>query len=157
MNYKHCYLFALEVVPLEVDHIYETLPFHCTLVHRFWCNLTPEELVSKVKPIFEKYGPITFRLGKKVELGPKKTVVFELADTEQLKALHMDLYNLLNELRAEYTEPDWVGPGYTPHVSDREDAPHKQNDTHTTSAAYIIEVKIPSLEHKRVVRQKIAL
>lgn len=155
---KHCYLFALEIAPLTVGESYRTLPMHCTLMHRFWATQSPAELASKVALIFKKYvDGITFIPGKIMELGPNNTVVFELEQTETLRRLHMELYNLLNSLGVEYTEADWVGSGYTPHASDREDSPLKQGKPFTAKRVNLIEVKVPGHDHMRFVREKLSL
>lgn len=155
---KHCYLFALEIVPLTVGESYRTLPMHCTLMHRFWATQSPEELAKKAAPIFKKYtAGITFIPGKVMELGPNHTVVFELEQTDTLKLLHMELYDLLNSLGVEYTESDWVGQGYTPHASDREDSPLKQGESFTATRVNLIEVKVPGHDHMRFIREQLPL
>ncbi len=130
---------------------------HLTLVHRFWINLTPEELADKARHILAKYSNVSFVHGEVVELGSNRTRVYDLEQTEKLKALHMELFELLNSLNTEYTEPEWVGEGYVPHASDRENSPLSKGTTFSSKAVYIIEVKVPGHDHKRLVRQKIDL
>lgn len=154
---RHCYLFALEVYPLEVEKVYDELLPHCTLVHRFWSALTPEELAEKIRPILESTEAITLISEKSVLLGPKQTPVSKLKPTPELIRLHMRLYTLLDGLGVEYTEPGWVGEGYTPHISEREYIQLKPGERHVSSAVYLIEVKVPGNTHKRFVRQRLAL
>ena len=154
---QHCYLFALEISPLDEGAVYETLPMHSTLMHRFWVSETPEDLAQKVKPILKNYQSITFTPGKKMELGPKHTVVYELEGLDELKRLHMELYELLKSLATTFTEDEWVGNGYTPHASDREDSPLEQNVPFTVRAVNLIEVKVPGHDHMRFVRKKLIL
>jgi hypothetical protein len=156
-NPQHCYLFALEISPLEEGAAYETLPMHCTLMHRFWVSETPEELAQKAKLILRKYQNISFTPGKKMELGPKHTVVYELEGLDELKRLHMELYGLLQSLGTTFTEDEWVGDGYTPHASDREDSPLRQDVPFTASTVNLIEVKVPGHDHMRFVRKRLAL
>jgi hypothetical protein len=157
MEDRHCYLFALEIEPLKVGAIYENLPMHLTLVHRFWISLNPEKLADKIRPILTKYPRVTFVPGEVVELGPKKTRVYDLEQIEKLKELHMELFELLNKLGTEYTELDWVGLGYVPHASVRENSPISTGNLFSSKAVYIIEVKVPGFDHRRFVRQKIKL
>lgn len=157
MHEERCYLFALEIEQLEVGKNYDTLPAHCTLVHRFYSLLGPEELMERAQGIFDKYQGVTFTIGDLVELGPKKTKAFTIANKEQLIALHNELYNLLNELKTVYTEKEWVGDGYIPHISVREGTPLTPGQPYTAKVFCIIEVKIPDLPHKRVVRAKRSL
>lgn len=155
---KHCYLFALEIVPLEVGRAYRTLPMHCTLMHRFWSDVKPADLVAQTKPLFSRYTQgITFVPGHVVELGPNKTVVFELENIGELRKLHLELFELLKRLGVNYTEDDWVGPGYTPHASVREDSPLAEGAAFTCKQVNLIEVKVPGHDQERFVREKIAL
>lgn len=154
---QHCYLFALEISPLEEGAAYETLPMHCTLMHRFWASETPDDLAQKTKPILRKYQNISFTPGKKMELGPKHTVVYELEGLDELKKLHMELYRLLQSLGTTFTEDGWVGNGYTPHASDREDSPLVQNAPFTVTTVNLIEVKVPGHDHMRFVRKRLTL
>jgi 8-oxo-dGTP pyrophosphatase MutT (NUDIX family) len=61
-NCAHCYLFALEVVPLEVGAVYDELPLHCTLMHRFWTRLTPTELVAQTENVFRDTQPLSLKV-----------------------------------------------------------------------------------------------
>lgn len=61
MTNKHCYLFALEVSPMNVGDTYEELPLHCTLMHRFWSELVPEVLADKVSVFFKQIHPVVLK------------------------------------------------------------------------------------------------
>jgi hypothetical protein len=140
---KHCYLFAFEVTPLHVGAVYDELPLHCTLMHRFWSKLSPEDLANRVRSFFEHVHPVTLTAEKQLLLGPKQTPVTELELTDELRKLHMELYEFLNSLPVEYTAPEYVGGGYRAHVSER---PHDR-----------LEVRVPRDERKRFVRAKFNL
>lgn len=72
MTTKHCYLFALEVKPMKVGDIYEELPLHCTLMHRFWSELDPEVLADKMKDFFKEIQAVILKPHERLLLGPKK-------------------------------------------------------------------------------------
>ncbi len=126
-------------------------------MHRFWVSETPENLAKKIEPILKMYQSVSFTPGKKMELGPKHTVVYELEGLDELRKLHKDLYELLKGLGATFTEDDWVGDGYTPHISDREDFLLVQNAPFTSTAVNLIEVKVPGHDHMRFIRKKLIL
>lgn len=154
---KHCYLFALEVKPMQVGDIYEELPLHCTLMHRFWSELGPEEFTKKVQDFFGKIKPVELKPYESLLLGPKQVPVSELELTDQFKGLHTGLYELLNELGVEYTAPEWVGEGYRAHVTERVNDKLEVGQTYVSKAIYLIEVKVPGHDHKRLIRSKFSL
>jgi hypothetical protein len=84
---KHCYLFALEVQPLEVGDIHQTLPLHCTLMHRFWSELSTDVLADKVSSYFATISPVKLISYERLLLGPKQVPVAELELTDQIKRL----------------------------------------------------------------------
>jgi hypothetical protein len=157
MTHKHLYLFALEVDPLDVGGIYNELPLHCTLMHRFWSELNPDELTDRVRPLFEKSQSQLLSAYERLALGPKKLIVSEVELTGALRTFHMGLYELLNGLGVEYTAAEWVGKGYRAHVTERETTRLEVGKQHLSKAAYLIEVEVPGYEHKRIIRAKFGL
>lgn len=157
MTNKHCYLFALEVNPMTVGEIYDDLPLHCTLMHRFWSELDADTLAGKVRGFLENVAPPTLDAHERLLLGPKQVVVSELVLSDELKALHANLYKLLNDLGVEYTTPEWVGGGYRAHITEREDAWLEVDTQHISRAVYLIEVNIPGYDHERLIRSKFDL
>lgn len=157
MSQKHCYLFALEVAFMQVDKVYKELPLHCTLMHRFWSELSPAELADRVRPLLAHIQPVALIAEKRLLLGPKQVPVSELELTDELRDLHMELYRLLNELHVDYTAPEWVGEGYRAHVSERSNARLEVGKKQQCKAVYLIEVKVPGHDHKRFVRARLEL
>jgi hypothetical protein len=153
MPTRHCYLFTLAVVPLTVGTIYEELPLHCTLMHRFWSALTPKELADKVHSLFDTTPQLALTAYEHTKLGPKHMAVSLIKITKELDALNMQLYQFLNKLKVEYTAPQWVGKGHVFHVTEREDARLAVGGTHVSKAIYLIEVNVAGYEGKRIVRE----
>jgi len=154
---RHLYLLTLEVIPLKVGEAYDELPLHCTLMHRFWSSLSPEELTAAVHDLFDGTPPLTLNAYECKLLGPKQVAVSLLELTKELDALNMRLYELLNQLTVEYTAPEWVGKGHVFHVTERENARLEIGSKHVSKAAYLIEVEVPGYGHKRVVRARFEL
>ncbi len=142
---------------MNVGDVYEDLPLHCTLMHRFWSELDREVLADKMNDFFKEIRPIILKPYKRLLLGPKKVPVSELELTDELKGLHMRLYDFLNDLEVEYTAPEWVGKGYRAHVTERENAHLKVGIQQASNAVYLIEVKVPGHDHKRLIRHKFDL
>lgn len=157
MAHKHCYLFALEVSPLKVGGIYNELPLHCTLMHRFCTELEASVLASKVHDLFSHAQPIELIVHKRSLLGPKQVAVSEIVPTPGLLDVHTRLHDLLIGLEAEYTAPEWVGEGYRAHVTEREHAMLEVGAHHLSKAVYLIEVKVPGHDHQRLIRAKFNL
>lgn len=156
---KHLYLLVLEVAPLEVGTAYDVLPSHCTLMHRFWSELSPSQLAGKLQPTFDEASAIALRFKDKEVFGLPDTpvTVNRLLDTSELKTLHINLYRKLKQLGVDYTAPEWVGDGYKAHVTERAGVSFKENHLHISKAAYLIEVKVPGNDQARFVRARFAL
>jgi hypothetical protein len=157
MTNNHCYLFALEINPLEVGGVYDELPLHCTLMHRFWSKLNPDDLSDKVQSLLATYKQVRLNAIERTVLGPKRVTVSEIEFTDEFKNLHMALYKLLNDLDVEYTAPEWVGNGYKAHVTERENVKLTVGSQHVSKAIYLIEVEVPEHENKRLIRTKFDL
>jgi hypothetical protein len=126
-------------------------------MHRFWSDLDPDALASKVAPLFKATSPVILKSHERLLLGPKQMPVSELELTEQIGHLHMQLYAALNKLGIEYTAPEWVGSGYRAHVTERKNAHLEVGSEHTSQAAYLIEVEVPGHDHQRLIRHKFVL
>lgn len=150
---KHLYLFTLEVDSLKVGTTYDELPLHCTLMHRFYSELSVEELSDHVKPLFDKTSPLVLTAYEHSILGPKQVPVSLIRPTKELEDLNIRLFDHLNELEVKYTAPQWVGKGHVFHVTDRENEVMEAGESHTAKMAYLIEV----IDHKRVIRKRFEL
>ncbi len=153
----YLYLFTLEVDPLTVCNTYNPLPMHLTLVSRFWSELPPDAIASATLAVFEHTKPIQLVFGEEATIGPKKTPVNLVQDTEAMKNLHLQLVELLNSLGVSYTLPQFVGEGHLPHVSKRADSRFVVGSRIAVDTAYLIEVDIRGKDHSRYVRMKFDL
>ncbi|MDB5184497.1 MAG: hypothetical protein JWN38_305 [Candidatus Saccharibacteria bacterium] len=154
---KSTYLFALEVTPLKVGKTYDTLPLHCTLMHRFLSEKSADELVKHTEKLLDNTSQIVLVPGDHVPFGPRHKLANRLKLTKELLALHMALYDLLIEVGVHFTEADWVGKGYTPHVSDQKGVSLPTRGSTVSSAVYLIEVEHPLDGTHRFVRHKFGL
>jgi 8-oxo-dGTP diphosphatase len=154
---RHLYLFTLEVTPMRVGAVYAELPLHCTLMHRFWSDLSVEDMSSAVKPLFDTTAPITLTAHKRVKLGPKQLAVSLIEHTDKIRSLNMQLYVLLNKAGVEYTAPQFVGEKHIFHVTDRETEQVEVGNSYLCKAAYLVEVGMTEHERKRIIRAKFTL
>ena len=157
MKTRHCYLFTLEVEPLEVGKFYDKLPLHCTLMPRFWSSLSPKELADNVRKLFDETSPGTLAAYERTLLGPKQVAASLIKLTRELDTLNMQLYQLLNKLGVEYMNPQWVGKGHVFHVTEQEHARLEVGGVHISKAIYLIEVEVPGRKHKRIAQEKFEL
>lgn len=154
---KHCYLFTLEVEPLQIDVSYRVLPLHCTLITRFWIALGPEALTLAVADIFAKVRPVPLVAFKRAILGPQRVTVSLVEPNKSLTILSTILFGRLRELGAEPEVAEWSGDKHIFHVTDRPNAVLVLDTVHTSQAVYLIEVKVPGHGHGRIVRHKFTL
>jgi hypothetical protein len=153
LSKPYLYLFTLEVEPLRVGGVFDELPLHCTLMHRFYSELSADELGDNVRSLFDKTPQVLLTAYKHTKLGPKQVPVSLIKLTEELDKLNMQVYNQLNKLEVEYTTPQWVGKGHVFHVTDRIPDRLEINEGYVSKAAYLIEV----VDHKRIIRQQYEL
>lgn len=137
--------------------MYDVLPSHCTLMHRFWSELDSSQLANKLQTIFETTKAIPLFYGEREVFGPPPVTVNKIRETSEVKILHNRLYEKLNDLGVEYTAPQWVGDGYKAHITERPGIKFTVGDHHTCNAIYLIEVKVPGNEEARYVRAKFVL
>lgn len=149
---SHLYLFTLEIAPLEVEHTYDELPSHLTLMSRFVSELQTEELAEAVRPLFSRANPITLTFGETSELGPKRVVVHHVHSSDEA-ALHNTLRRALDSLSVEYQYPEFIGSNHKAHVTQRPGVIFEANEQRLASVVYLIEV----VDKQRVVRAKFTL
>lgn len=150
---EHLYLFTLEVTPLEVGQVYDELPLHCTFMFRFWSESSPEGLAERVKTVFDAAPPLVLLPYEHAQLGPRKVGAYLVEKVPALMALHLQLQRTLTDVGVDFTEPQWVGQGYKPHITDRSDEAVMERRPLPSAAAYLIEV----IDGKRYIRARFPL
>jgi 2'-5' RNA ligase len=148
----HLYLFTLEITPLELRRVYDELPSHLTLMSRFLSDLSPDELVAKVQPLFTRTASIQLVFDKTTVLGPKK-VTAHMVTGPQERQLHNQLRELLGKIRVNYQYPEFIGDNHKPHVTAREGVQFARAGEYVAPAAYLIEI----VDGKRAIRAKFKL
>jgi hypothetical protein len=115
-------------------------------------DLSPEEVTTKVRPLFMMTEPIHLKFGKTVELGPKK-VVAHMVESAHERALHNKLCRVLDTMNVAHQYPEFIRSGHKAHVTTREDAYFEEGSERIAPAAYLIEI----VDRQRVVRGKFEL
>lgn len=151
------YLVALEVAHMTVGQAYEQLPMHCTIMHRFHSALSAADLVLALEPIIADSEPIVLQPTGHMAFGPRQQLVTKVELSAALLSLHMKLYEKLNELGVQYTETDWVGTGYTPHVTDKHGKRLYGTAFTACQAVNLISVEHPLVGNKRLIEAVIDL
>ena len=121
-------------------------------MHRFWTCLNTDQFRDVVENIFSQAEKVTLNIGPQDMIGPKNTPVNHIELTHDILTLHMRLYETLKKMPVEFTATEWVGEGYVPHVSTRDDLRLSPGQKIPCRAVYLIEAKVPGYEHKRIVR-----
>lgn len=160
----HAYLIILEISPLKVANIYDALPLHCTLVHWFWLDVTPEQLARKLQQQLSDTGPITLEAqGEKTFTGKTRqgttipVTVNGVVETPALRALHERACDVLDSMGARYSEPDYVRSGFQPHVTHQRDGKLPQGAVRTSAKLYLIGASAPEYGNDRIVHAVIDL
>lgn len=153
----HLYLFTLEVARLEVGKTYNPLPSHLTLVSRFYSHELPDDINDKFSSLFNETKSIRLVFDHMATIGPKLTAVHLIQSTEALKKLHGQLIERLNEFAVDYTQPEYLGEGWKPHVSKRDNDNFSPGFSHLSKAAYLIEVHKEGENHLRTIQKRFNL
>ena len=140
---------------MTVGQAYEQLPMHCTIMHRFHSALSAADLTFALEPIIAASVPIVMRPTGHMAFGPRQQLVTMIELSAALLSLHMKLYEKLNELGVQYTETDWVGTGYTPHVTDKHGKRLHTMALTECQAVYLISVEHPLVGNKRLIEAAI--
>lgn len=129
---------------MEEGRVYLSLPLHCTLA-RFVTDKPTEEVLAAAWPKFAKSPAIALRAGKPSRFGsgkrPRRIEVNLVDKTHDLNMLQMELYNALNKLEVQYSNPRYVGLGYKPHISKRGGDAVEEGTELVSRAVYFIEVR----------------
>lgn len=151
------YLLALKVAPMNVGQSYAQLPMHCTIMHRFHSVLDVKTLVAELQPLVSSTSPLELQVVEHQAFGPKKQLVSMIEPTAELLTFHHLLNDKLNLLGVQYTESDWVGDGYVPHVTDKQGKRLSVSKPTMSNAVYLISVEHPLQGSKRFIEAKIEL
>jgi 2'-5' RNA ligase len=94
-------------------------PIHVTLVDNFYSITPTDELVNLLGKVVAELPRVTITGKAKALFGPENNMsVTEVLKTPELEAMHFKLLATLTAyIRPKY--PDFVGPGYHPHVTDQ--------------------------------------
>lgn len=157
----HSYLMILEVTPLNVGKTYAMLPLHCTLVHWFRMELDPANFTEKLEMVARNFAPLDLTAATeaiytgKTKQGVIPVTVNIVELTQDLKELHFQICEKLDELGVHYTAPQYVKEGYTPHVTVQNGEKLPIGVTHTSAAIYLVEADAPEYGNDRRICSKI--
>ncbi len=139
------YLFMLPLEPMAPGDVYPSsasLPLHCTVVHWFHLGGMMEiTLCNKVFALASGVGQKHLELVSKEPalFGPQEDVpCFVLERSEQLQLLHTEMLLALAETRCVFTELRWVGAGYRPHVTSKDQKVFAAGSTYKAGSMVLI-------------------
>lgn len=160
----HAYLIILEVTPLKIGSTYDMLPLHCTLVHWFWLDQSPEEAAKRLTIASGNIAPIALRAGaEQVFTGKSKNgelvpvIVNDIELTSELRSLHEQACSVLEDMDVRYSEPQYVHDGFHPHVTHQKDGQLLPGEMRKSTKLYLVEAAAPEYGNERVVRASVEL
>jgi len=97
-------------------------PLHITLMQWFTPGNTLQTLSRELSLAARNIAPITVTVGKEALSGPDATIpVNVIADQTTVRQLHEVLFTVLRQLDIHVSDKQWVGGGYTAHVTQQSD------------------------------------
>lgn len=129
---------------MKEGQVYLSLPLHLTLA-RFSTDRPAEELLAKTWPIIARTPAVVLNIGETSRFGssqrPQRVEVNLVEKTKELGDLHMQLFEALNKLEVEYSNANYVGQSFKPHVSRRDGIGLEEGTSYLSRAVYFIEVR----------------
>lgn len=160
----HAYLLTLEVSPLQVGQTYDMIPLHCTLVHWFWLEQSPEEVAKRLQVRLQSQKSITLTAqdeqaftGKTKQGATIPVTVNDIVATPELRQLHEDMCQELEAMGVQYSEPQYVHEGFRPHVTHQKDGKLTSGEVRTSGNIYLIEAAAPEYGNDRTVQATLKL
>jgi hypothetical protein len=114
------YLLALFLDPItEGIEVSGSLPFHCTLVPWFTVESRLTDMIDALERNVGRCRYADLISVGSAMYGKDCTVpVHELEKTAELMSFHRFLLKTLEEFHVHHLDPQWVGDGWSPHVTD---------------------------------------
>ncbi len=149
----YAYLLALEIEPVEVNRVYVALPLHCTVMHWFYTDKTPADVLTVITNSVRRTPPVQLVSGENSLFGAEQDVpVNVIKDNKSLQALHLALYKDLSQLNVTYMHPSWANEGFVPHVTRQRSGRFEQGREFTARKLYMAAANSPeNLQQKKIV------
>jgi 2'-5' RNA ligase len=139
----HAYLLALEIEPIDINKVYVALPLHCTVMPWFYTDHSPADVLRAITSIVQSHAPIKLESGAEAFFGHEKDVPVNLiAEPDEVVALHKKLLEAIIPLGAN-VDSEWIGEGYSPHVTRQRSGRFETGQTFVTSKLYFAEAVNP--------------
>lgn len=149
----HAYLLALEIEPVEENRVYVALPLHCTVMPWFFTEHNPADVLRVIKPVLEAQVPIMLTGGIEAFFGDDGDVpVNVIVDAGDLSSLHTGLLKAIEQLGVEFNNSQWIGTGFTPHVTRQRSGRFEEGKRALVRKLYLAEALVPEeLTQKNIV------
>jgi 2'-5' RNA ligase len=126
---KYCLVSLLEDTPVGTEFHFKDWPLHLTLVGVFALPsiVNLQKILSQTTKTIRPFELIT---DEPARWGADGQVhVMKLNSTQEITELHTTLLNELRSMSAQFNEEQYVGVGYTPHVTDQKHAAIQSGET----------------------------
>jgi 2'-5' RNA ligase len=114
------YVVVAPLVPMAAGDRFITRewPLHVTIVQVFASASTSAQVGRRLEALAAGSAPLTVTADVDEQFGPSHTIpVTVIAPTLELHALHAACVAELDDLAPEYENPEYMGPGFRPHVT----------------------------------------
>lgn len=103
---------------LEVGEHYEKVPPHITVLP--WMDFRGEEplFIERAAEICSNAARLAINLTGTIKVGPNNDIVAQSVSSTGLRLVHLELLELAEDLGIQFQNPEWLGDGYQPHISD---------------------------------------
>lgn len=114
--------YMLESQPVGSYFDRSRWPLHLTLMQWFTPRGGLQALRQELSLAARNIAPVVVTVGKEALFGPDATIpVNVIADQAPVRHLHMVLLGVLRQLGLQVNDAQWVGEGYTAHVTQQGD------------------------------------
>jgi len=148
----YAYLLALEIEAVDVNKVYVALPLHCTITPWFTTDKSPADIVRVLTPIVQSAEPIKLVAGAEDFFGHQKDIPGNRIENQQVNKLHMALLEALQVFGPDFKEAQWIGEGYSPHVTRQRSGRFETGRQYIATKVYLAEAIDPEeLTQKNIV------
>lgn len=151
---KYCIVAFLETVDEGHEYSYTSWPLHVTLADVFDVHCSKEALIAAFKGFLPDQKSAHSEAMDDTFFGQEKNIqVTLLQKSESLLSLHKNLLAELANLDAVFNDPQYMGEGFTPHVTvQRHARVHKNESLRVTSLSLIDMYHLSDGYHRNVLK-----
>lgn len=107
---------AVDLPALGVE--YEKVPPHITVLPWMDISRVEDEFMSGATAICENSAILAINPFKEILVGPASDIPAQQVKSDGLILVHHELFDLAEDLGVRFQNPEWLGEGYNPHLTE---------------------------------------